>query len=120
LIDYWAERHGQPVGWVELKHRDYRGTEMYHTELLNARKWLSLVLMGTMTPWPSMFVSGVHHRDSGRRIVRYIPAMDIDARGSEWRVIQPKGGIVKSRNDREPCILVRHEAMKVLYDSEAI
>lgn len=105
-VDWWAERHGQPVGWVEIKSRDYAAGEAYETELLNLRKWLSLMLLTATTDIPAMFVSKVGD------VIRWIPVSSIDAR--TLRVIAPKGGIIKSRNDREPCILVPHSAMRVL------
>jgi hypothetical protein len=105
-VDWWAVRHGQPVGWIEIKSREYDKNEHYSTILLNVRKWLSLMLLTATTDIPAIFVSNI--RDQ----IKWIPVSLIDARNI--KVIIPKGGIVKSRNDREPCILVPYEKMNIL------
>jgi hypothetical protein len=117
-VDWWANRHGQPVGWVEIKSRAYSGNEKYKTELLNVRKWLSMSILNATTDLPAIFVSDVSHKGSEERVVRWIPVSQIDANSKNWRIIKPKGGIVKSRNDREPCILVPHGAMKEITQEE--
>ena len=108
-VDWWAERHGQPVGWVEIKSREYKENDkQFSTELLNLRKWLSLMLLNATTDIPAIFVS--HAND----IIRWIPIANISVNGDTMKVIQPKGGIIKSRNDREPCILIRHSDMQII------
>lgn len=117
LVDYWAVRKGQPVGWVELKCRDYGKEEAYPTMLLNVRKWTVLAQLNYFSPWPALFVSAAFRADN--LVIRYISIADINSSPRNWKVIAPKGGNVKSRNDTEPCILIPIEDMKVVYDGEA-
>jgi len=116
-VDYWAVRKGQPVGWVEIKSRYYKNPgEDYPTALLNVRKWLALSLLNMTTEWPAILVSAIEKAD-GTQIVRHIPVAEIDASPKNWRIIKPRSGVVKSRNDIEPCITIPYASMKVLYES---
>jgi hypothetical protein len=107
-VDWWAERHGQPVGWVEIKSRAYRPYEHHSTIMLNIRKWLALTLLNATTDLPAIFVSHIGDK------IRWIPISQVEASSGNIKIIQPKGGIVKSRNDREPCVMVSLALMKEL------
>lgn len=102
-VDWWAERYGRVVGYLELKARSHDSSK-YPTVYLNQRKWLSLLLLQQSGP-PSIFV--VKFADG----VRWIPVNKIDATN-----IEIGGGkkAIKSRNDHEPVILVDVASMNRL------
>lgn len=102
-IDWWAERSGIIVGWVELKSRPHPEGK-YDGIYLNHRKWLALHLAQMSGP-PSIFV--VKHIDS----VRWIRLNDIDP----TRItIGGCKSIVKSSNDIEPVIKIPLDKMTPL------
>lgn len=102
-VDWWAERDGRIVGYLELKARCHESNK-YPTVFLNLRKWLSLLLL-QQTGHPSFFV--VRFLDG----VYWISINQVDP-------LKVKIGgckrIVESRNDVEPMIEIPISSMKKL------
>jgi hypothetical protein len=96
-IDWWAERRGRVVAFIELKSRPHASTR-FPTQFLNVRKWLALSLCQMGSGVESLFL--VRFSDC----ILWIPALAVNP---AWRLII--GGcsrIVKADNDIEPVIEV--------------
>lgn len=105
-VDFYAVRHGQMIGVMELKTRSHASSD-YQTVMLNVRKWGSLMLYHFGLGCPALFI--VRFTDA----YRWINVTQIDA--SKWTI----GGtrqIVKSHTDIEPVILVPIADMQELVD----
>jgi len=103
-IDWWAERHGMPVGVLELKRRNAPAAA-WPNAILNLRKWLALTLASVGMHVPAVFVYKCTDK------LFWIPTSEIDAN----RVII--GGCkthVKSSNDVEPVIMVPLKSFREL------
>lgn len=95
-IDWYFVRDGRLVGIGELKTAGYVSTK-YGNAILNVRKWLALSLASVGLGVPAVFVVRFEDGDF------WVHLSDIDAKNT--RVMGLKK-VMKSRNDREPCILV--------------
>ena len=96
-VDWYAERHGRPVGALELKGRQDTPYGTYPTVYLNVRKWLALHLHQMGIGTPSLFV--VKWQD-------YLGFMRVDAIDTSRVKIGGCKEIVKSHTDIEPIIEV--------------
>lgn len=104
LIDWYAVRHGRPVGLLELKTRSH-DSHKYETVFLNVRKWLALQMASCGMGLPAIFV--VRFTDG----VRFISLADVDASRFSMGGLKH---IKKSRNDIEPLIEIPVRDMKEL------
>ncbi|MEK9723320.1 MAG: hypothetical protein VW405_07525 [Rhodospirillaceae bacterium] len=112
-IDLWVSRNGQPIGVAEIKTRIYADDERYPSELLNIRKYNHLATHWLLTGQAAVFFSCAIHPDMA--VIRYAAVQSIPADAKNWRIIGMRGGVVKSRNDVEPCLIIPHDHMKELW-----
>jgi len=101
LIDWVAEREHRPVGLVELKTT----TSNRQHAWLNFRKWIALTMGVIGFGIPAAFV----YRWPDE--IRWIFLHEVDATAHR---VKGTSRIVKSRNDREPVVLIPRSEMKVL------
>lgn len=102
-VDWWAERDGSIVGFLELKCTPQSSTDRDYA-ILNQRKWLNLLNAQTCGP-PSIFVAKFSDA------IFWMPVNKVDP--STLKI----GGckrIVKSRNDIEPLFEVPLSRMKMV------
>jgi hypothetical protein len=103
-IDFYAERNGKTVGFVEIKARSHASTT-YSTVFLNLRKWWALLEVSLRCKVPAIFA--VKFTDT----LLWIPIAKVDA--TKHRM----GGCtrrVKADTDREPVIEIPISSMRSL------